>query len=377
MVILLNYCLNPTESKMKFIKPIISGICLTMFVFFFTSCSKEEGKGGEYSIKGKVLVNYYQDNFSTKSGSGVAKDYEVYILYGDQVGLGDKVRTDYKGEFEFKYLQKGNYKIYVYSDDTTMLSPSGRTILVQEVSISGNKTLDDFIVSDNDDRKDGEGVYSISGKVFTQNCNKYFTTCNTGVLQPDVEVFIRRINQNYYFDKESTSDLGFYQFTKLAPGEYVVYTSSKNPLYASDKTLQETIAISDTITISSVSFTNIDFTIKNDDKDFYKGIFSIKGSVVVENCNSTFSDCRPALAQPDIDVFIRRIDESYYFDKVSTSDAGTFEFLDLPNGEYIVYSVSKNKNYIFDPFAPKTFAVSDTVKINNANGTATQLTITD
>ena len=43
-------------------------------------------------------------------------DEDVFIVYGDQSGYGDKVSTDLNGNFEFRFLRKGIYTIYSLSD---------------------------------------------------------------------------------------------------------------------------------------------------------------------------------------------------------------------------------------------------------------------
>ena len=57
------------------------------------------------NILGNIVDSYY------------AQDQEVFIIYGQQNNThDDDVNTSYDGTFEFKYLNKGNYEIFVYSD---------------------------------------------------------------------------------------------------------------------------------------------------------------------------------------------------------------------------------------------------------------------
>ncbi|GIV27414.1 MAG: hypothetical protein KatS3mg027_1228 [Bacteroidia bacterium] len=79
---------------------------------------KPPGKGGNSSIKGKVTLRKYNASTQTFSLIYPAKDVDVYIIYGNELSYGDRIRTDYEGDFEFKYLRKGDYTIYVYSIDT-------------------------------------------------------------------------------------------------------------------------------------------------------------------------------------------------------------------------------------------------------------------
>ncbi len=91
-------------------------VCLIVISVIISSCKKPAGEGGNSSIKGKVWVKDYSKTFVLQHEyDGV--DVEVYIIYGDDVTAGDKVNTNANGEFEFKYLRKGNYKIYAISEE--------------------------------------------------------------------------------------------------------------------------------------------------------------------------------------------------------------------------------------------------------------------
>ena len=60
----------------------------------------------------------------------------VYIIFGDDIGYGQRVKTNYNGEFEFKYLYKGHYSVYTYSLDSTLTDPSGKVAVIKELEIS-------------------------------------------------------------------------------------------------------------------------------------------------------------------------------------------------------------------------------------------------
>ena len=47
-------------------------------------------------------------------------------MYGDDNTTYDNdYKTSYDGSYEFKYLQKGTYKLYVYTEDTAGLAANG------------------------------------------------------------------------------------------------------------------------------------------------------------------------------------------------------------------------------------------------------------
>ncbi len=96
-------------------------ISIFLVCIALVACKKQAGDGGNSSIKGKVRVitRTVIDNPLSNTDTLNAADRDVYIIYGDNVSPDDRVRTNFDGEFEFKYLRPGDYTIYVYSDDTT------------------------------------------------------------------------------------------------------------------------------------------------------------------------------------------------------------------------------------------------------------------
>ncbi len=121
-------------------------VSIIILMFTFISCKKEEGTGGRYSIKGKIFIMDYNSTFSTLKGSFYAQNESVYIIYGDDATYGDNQKTNYDGTYEFKYLRKGKYTIYAYSDTSTSYAGSQMTSTVLtkkiEVTLSGDKTVE-------------------------------------------------------------------------------------------------------------------------------------------------------------------------------------------------------------------------------------------
>ncbi len=115
------------------------------FLLLFNSCKKEAGEGGTSSIKGKVYAKYYNKNFTLLADSAYAPDIDVYIIYGDEFSYGERKRTSYNGTYEFKFLQKGSYKIFAYSRDSTgayrnlVNQYANDLAIIKEVEITKNK----------------------------------------------------------------------------------------------------------------------------------------------------------------------------------------------------------------------------------------------
>lgn len=102
------------------------------------ACKKEEGVGGDASISGQVWSHVVEINqtFIDTLAELPAEDTYVYIVYGDHTGFDKRVKTDYNGYFNFKYLYPGNYTIYVYSfdpfDEIDQRSPVIRQVEIKE-----------------------------------------------------------------------------------------------------------------------------------------------------------------------------------------------------------------------------------------------------
>lgn len=115
---------------------------LVSLLLLATACKKEEGEGGNSSIKGRVFVRDFNSDFSVLIGQYWAQNEDIYIIYGDNTAIGDNMETSYDGSFEFKYLRPGNYKVYVYSKDSTrnfVQYPSGNYAVVANVKINKKK----------------------------------------------------------------------------------------------------------------------------------------------------------------------------------------------------------------------------------------------
>jgi hypothetical protein len=88
------------------------------------SCKKEAGEGGNSSIKGRVVREFRTvlTNPATSGGVYPAADVDVFIRYGNNVSPDDRAYTNPNGEFEFLNLRPGDYTVYVYSKDTSVVA---------------------------------------------------------------------------------------------------------------------------------------------------------------------------------------------------------------------------------------------------------------
>ena len=111
---------------------------LAIGLIFVNSCKKGPGEGGRASIKGKVFTTNYNSSFTIPSDSGYIGGENVYIIYGDETMVGDNQDTNNEGAYEFKYLRKGRYKVYVFTKTAVNHID---TAIVQEIEIFDKKQV--------------------------------------------------------------------------------------------------------------------------------------------------------------------------------------------------------------------------------------------
>ena len=97
---------------------------------------KEAGNNGSATIRGKVWAKSYNATFTELKGAYYAGDEEVYLKCGNETAYSERIRTAYDGSYEFKNLRKGKYQVYIYSEDSTMASPSGRVMVMKSLEIT-------------------------------------------------------------------------------------------------------------------------------------------------------------------------------------------------------------------------------------------------
>ena len=127
---------------MKFLKTII--IILIATTLFF-SCKKQAGPGGLASIKGRVYGTDVTSS-GTVRDSGYLGNQHVFISVAGDKYFFDDIKSSYDGTFEFKFLRKGSYDVWTYSNCDTCLWKQ-KLVLIPNVEISGRKeTVDVGVV---------------------------------------------------------------------------------------------------------------------------------------------------------------------------------------------------------------------------------------
>ncbi len=114
-------------------------VLVLLFSSVLFSCSKEAGDGGNSTIYGKIIAYNYNAEFTYLRGIYPAADEDVYIIYGSDRSYSERIRSNYEGVYEFRYLRPGDYTLYTYSKDSTLTLVSGIYAVIQKVTIKENR----------------------------------------------------------------------------------------------------------------------------------------------------------------------------------------------------------------------------------------------
>ncbi len=111
-------------------------------IFTLISCKKVEGPGGTSKIKGKLKVENYNSQGTVLEGTYAGADFDVYIMYGDKDSTADEnVKSSVDGSFEFNFLEKGKYTIYIYEDLLPAIAgASSKKAVIYSTEITKRKT---------------------------------------------------------------------------------------------------------------------------------------------------------------------------------------------------------------------------------------------
>ncbi|MCE3225908.1 MAG: hypothetical protein K0S32_459 [Bacteroidetes bacterium] len=134
------------------VKLILKTIVAALFIFQASSCEKPAGPGGKATVKGKVYAYDFDNTQRYLLWKGYSSDEKVFICYGNSTSIGNDVNTSADGSFEFRYLNKGHYKVFVNSLDTSIKVKGNDTELpvIKEFDItdaSQTINLDDIIIN--------------------------------------------------------------------------------------------------------------------------------------------------------------------------------------------------------------------------------------
>lgn len=126
---------------LKKITFVLTGLVI---LFSVSSCKKTPGEGGNAQITGTYWVRNYDPYFQFVQGRYPAVNSTVYLFFGDDTSPGTSTKTNANGEFEFKYLRKGKYKVVAYSKQLQSSSAPAEFAVETIVNIAKRKEIKDI-----------------------------------------------------------------------------------------------------------------------------------------------------------------------------------------------------------------------------------------
>lgn len=197
-----------------------------LFISLFSACVKDEGEGGTGTVEGFVYrVIHSKDTYTFRADTFPAAKESVYIIYGNSPIYGDKMDAGYDGFFRFRYLTKGQYTVYAFSNNID----GSKTAVFDTVTIGSGatgRTKNIYI-------HEGTAYETsfIKGTVLVTYVNKKngvpFDIDKTGA---GTRVYIREEGNPYQFDEIRAGFDGVFIFQKILPGKYEVFTLTEIPM---------------------------------------------------------------------------------------------------------------------------------------------------
>ncbi|MBR5433052.1 MAG: hypothetical protein IK117_01290 [Bacteroidales bacterium] len=216
----------------------ITKISLIVFALgLLISCSPDEGKGGLASIEGVVMVQNLNALQEQSGAPYPATDYDVYISYGNSGLADDKTRTSHNGVFQFSNLTKGEYSVFVYSDDTVSNAKYPRLTFSQSVSLDSKKDeakVDQFTVYRHMDYDDGNGVATGHVKEYLCTTVGTLTSIEDSIPSQETSVYLQYENSDIILERYRTDADGNFTISQLIPGKYRVFALSEESKIPAD-----------------------------------------------------------------------------------------------------------------------------------------------
>ena len=200
-------------------------------LMLFSGCESPEGYGGSSSISGKIITEYYNDDYSLFIRDEPSVDEEVFLLFGDNENVGDRELSSMTGSFEFTFLRPGNYTVYFRGEDTT-------TLLRKEVPVSFDVelkagedvdlgVLKEFKSLDYDDGT--AKIYGVISLINYRNYSSYpFLEIKDISFAQEHEVYLTYGSHAFYDERIRTDYKGYFEFRNLIPGDYEIFTYSED-----------------------------------------------------------------------------------------------------------------------------------------------------
>ena len=224
---------------------------LTFSTLLLVSCEQPEGYGGSAAVRGHIISKYYSDDFGTFIRSEPAIDEEVFLLFGDDENLGDRVFTSLTGSFAFEYLRPGSYTLYFMTEDSTIKDRDEHTKAI-EFDLKNGEDLDLGEIEEFKTLDFDEGTGKIYGVIrlinYTNESVFPFLEVKDTSFAQEHEVYLIYGDHDYFDERIRTNYNGYFEFPNLIPGNYEIFTYSEDISGGTQDDVQKKIvSISDSI----------------------------------------------------------------------------------------------------------------------------------
>ena len=177
-------------------------------------------------------------------------DEEVFLLYGEDNVLGDRVFTGITGDFRFDYLFPGRYYFYYLSNDSiSKYNEEQEKLFLVKLDRGEDADLGDIVKLSTLDFDDGAAV--IKGVVRVINYVDESRWPNMVVediaFAHEQEVYLTYGNHSFTDERVRTQHNGTFEFRNLITGDYLIF------LYSEDVTrVTEHVVLKFEVTIDEI-----------------------------------------------------------------------------------------------------------------------------
>lgn len=202
-----------------------------LFIFLNFSCTQEEGLGGNSHVKGTLIRQFYNSDFSVYQGEAPAIDEDVFILFGDNMTIDEDVAVSNTGQFEFNYLWPGNYQLFYLSDDTLSKSWDDVSLSINfELAKNETLSLDTLYTYKALDWDEGHASITGTVKMIDYVNESVFPNLVVKDIYPaqEQEIYLTYNHAEFYQERIRTDENGQFVFNNLLKGHYKIVVYSEN-----------------------------------------------------------------------------------------------------------------------------------------------------
>ncbi|HER07663.1 MAG TPA: hypothetical protein ENO20_02030 [Bacteroides sp.] len=203
------------------------------------SCTKTEGEGGTGSISGTLMEHFYNDDYSQLIHTAPAVDEDIFIHYGEDLALGDRIRTGATGGFRFDFLYPGSYSVFYLTQDSTagIMNEEVAKLVEVELDRGGEVDLGELVRLTTLDFDDGQAVIKGVVKLIDYVDDSRWPNLVVDFIAYayEQEVYLTYGNHTFYDERIRTQHDGSFEFRNLIPGDYLVVLYSEDVTRVTDK----------------------------------------------------------------------------------------------------------------------------------------------